>query len=84
MTTTWEVLEGRGLNVERLAGKGWNVEPGRDGGEVLAIPFVSKGVVAGEKFRRFPGSRSGPPAGSRALSPTTPTACAIRRWKADP
>ena len=54
-TTIWEVLGERGLDVERLAGKGWSVEPGRDGGEVLSIPFVSKGAVAGEKFRRFAG-----------------------------
>jgi len=54
-TTIWEVLGRRGLDVERLAAKGWSVEPGRDGGEVLTIPFPRKGVAAGEKFRRFEG-----------------------------
>ena len=54
-TTIWELLGERALDVERLASRGWSVEPGRDGGEVLAIPFMRKGVRAGEKFRRFEG-----------------------------
>lgn len=54
-TTIWELLGERGLDVERLASRGWSVEPGRDGGEVLSIPFVRKGVPSGEKFRRFEG-----------------------------
>lgn len=53
--TIWDILEARGLNVERLAERGWGVEPGRDGGETLSIPFARRGIPAGFKFRRFAG-----------------------------
>lgn len=49
--TTWEILEARGLDVERLAEKGWSVD--LDGGERLVIPFHRNGNVVGHKFRRF-------------------------------
>jgi twinkle protein len=55
MTGIWDALEARGLGVERLAERGWAVETGRDGGEVLSIPFVRSGISAGEKYRRFSG-----------------------------
>ena len=55
MATVWEILEARGLDVERLSARGWRAEESRDGGEALAIPFVVDGKVVGEKYRRFGG-----------------------------
>ena len=51
MTTVWEVLEGRGLNVERLAQKWESLE--RAGGEAVKIPFLTNGKVVGHKYRWF-------------------------------
>ena len=52
-TEIWEILEGRGLDVEALANKGWSVEKDRDGGSFLDVPFIVDGVPGGHKFRRF-------------------------------
>jgi len=55
MTTIWEILEGRKLDIEALAKKGWSVRQGREGGESLSIPFMRDHEPVGHKFRRWGG-----------------------------